>query len=145
MTLPSEGSISTSSIQGTTACHMVSFPPCHSAPESCSSMAVCVLQIWIVGILALSAFWCLLSLLAISRLERRLPSEMQDQLEFHTAFSGLWPKAQGATAGEKAISNCVKTTFGRAAPSHTTALASPSVHDAAPTSSYKRSQTKFLQ
>ncbi|CAK0770817.1 hypothetical protein CVIRNUC_003805 [Coccomyxa viridis] len=24
---------------------------------------------------------------------------MQDQLEFHTAFSGLWPKAQGATAG----------------------------------------------
>ena len=75
-------------------------------------MAVCVLQIWIVGILALSAFWCLLSLLAISRLERRLPSEMQDQLEFHTAFSGLWPKAQGATAGKNAISKCVRTTFG---------------------------------
>ena len=57
------------------------------------------MQIWIAGILALSAFWCFVSLLAISRLERRLPSEMQEQLEFHTAFSGLWPKAQGAAAG----------------------------------------------
>lgn len=61
--------------------------------------AACAMQIWIAGILALSAFWCFVSLLAISRLERRLPSEMQEQLEFHTAFSGLWPKAQGAAAG----------------------------------------------
>ncbi|CAL5222994.1 g5438 [Coccomyxa viridis] len=56
-------------------------------------------RIWIAGILALSAFWCFVSLLAISRLEKRLPSEMQEQLEFHTSFSGLWPKAQGAAAG----------------------------------------------
>lgn len=47
----------------------------------------------------LAAFWCFVSLLAISRLEKRLPSEMQEQLEFHTSFSGLWPKAQGAAAG----------------------------------------------
>ena len=59
----------------------------------------CGWQIWIAGILALSVFWCLVSLLAISRLEKRLPSEMQEQLEFHTSFSGLWPKAQGAAAG----------------------------------------------
>ena len=59
----------------------------------------CGWQIWIAGILALSAFWCFVSLLAISRLEKRLPSEMQEQLEFHTSFSGLWPKAQGAAAG----------------------------------------------
>lgn len=60
---------------------------------------VCCWQIWIAGILALSVFWCFVSLLAISRLEKRLPSEVQDQLEFHTSFSGLWPKAQGAAAG----------------------------------------------
>ena len=82
-------------------------------------MAVCVLQIWIVGILALSAFWCLLSLLAISRLERRLPSEMQDQLEFHTAFSGLWPKAQGATAGKRAFSKRSRICLGQSnSPKH---------------------------
>lgn len=53
-------------------------------------------QIWIVGILGLSVFWCVISLLAISRLEKRLPSEMQEQLEFHKSFSGLWPRNQGA-------------------------------------------------
>lgn len=61
--------------------------------------SLCAQQIWIAGILVLVAFWCLVSLLAISRLEKRLPTEMQEQLEFHTAFSCLWPKAQGAAAG----------------------------------------------
>lgn len=101
-----------------------------SLPESCSGMAVCVLQIWIVGILALSAFWCLLSLLAISRLERRLPSEMQDQLEFHTAFSGLWPKAQGATAGERAFSKRSRLCLGQSKSPNTILMAPRSVNDA---------------
>ena len=57
------------------------------------------LQIWIAGILGLSVFWCFISLLAISRLERRLPSEVQEQLEFHASFSGLWPKTQPGTLG----------------------------------------------
>ncbi|KAK9901555.1 hypothetical protein WJX75_001650 [Coccomyxa subellipsoidea] len=55
-------------------------------------------KIWIAGILALSVFWCMVSLIAISRLETRLPSEMQEQLEFHASFSGLWPRSQ-ADAG----------------------------------------------
>ena len=67
--------------------------------------AACGWQMWIAGILALSLVWCFVSLLAVSRLEKRLPSEMQDQLEFHTAFSGLWPKAQGAAAGSK-LAHC---------------------------------------
>ena len=53
--------------------------------------------------LALTACRCCVSLLAISRLEKRLPSEMQEQLEFHTSFSGLWPKAQGAAAGSQQL------------------------------------------
>lgn len=58
------------------------------------TMKRCALQIWIAGILALSVFWCMVSLIAISRLETRLPSEMQEQLEFHASFSGLWPRSQ---------------------------------------------------
>ena len=93
-------------------------------------MTVWISQIWIVGILALSAFWCFVSLLAISRLERRLPSEMQDQLEFHTAFSGLWPKAQGATAGKEPVSNCSRILTGQRASSETGG-ASQWIHNAA--------------
>ena len=50
-------------------------------------------------ILGLSVFWCMISLLAISRLEKRLPSELQEQLEFHATFSGLWPRTQPGTLG----------------------------------------------
>ena len=52
-----------------------------------------------MGILGLSVFWCVISLLAISRLEKRLPSEMQEQLEFHATFSGLWPRTQPGSLG----------------------------------------------
>ncbi len=54
-----------------------------------------------MGILGLSVFWCMISLLAISRLEKRLPSEMQEQLEFHATFSGLWPRQQPGTLGAR--------------------------------------------
>ena len=60
-----------------------------------------LVQVWIVGILGLSVFWCMISLLAISRLEKRLPSEMQEQLEFHATFSGLWPRQQPGTLGAR--------------------------------------------
>ncbi|CAL8468039.1 g7578 [Coccomyxa elongata] len=72
-------------------------------------------KVWIAGILALSVFWCMISLLAISRLETRLPSEMQEQLEFHASFSGLWPRSQ---AGLNASTNGMHLPFAEASMSH---------------------------
>ncbi|BDA42276.1 hypothetical protein COCOBI_03-1630 [Coccomyxa sp. Obi] len=72
-------------------------------------------KVWIAGILALSVFWCMISLLAISRLETRLPSEMQEQLEFHASFSGLWPRSQ---AGLNGSSSGMHLPFAEASMSH---------------------------
>lgn len=72
-------------------------------------------KVWIAGILALSVFWCMISLLAISRLETRLPSEMQEQLEFHASFSGLWPRSQ---AGLNVSNTGMHLPFAEASMSH---------------------------
>lgn len=77
----------------------------------CNQITICVTQIWIAGILALSVFWCVVSLIAISRLETRLPSEMQEQLEFHASFSGLWPRSQSGVCSS--VTNMRQITIGR--------------------------------
>jgi hypothetical protein len=67
---------------------------------------LCVTQIWIAAILSLSVFWCIVSLLAISQLETRLPTELQEQLQFHGAFSGLWPRSQKGRHPKASIRQC---------------------------------------